>query len=80
MTLTIRDRAVHNESRSRVIRRIAYGADLLVGCGEKNWGLNKVLCIGTQLQNKTGAGRVESKVQTVGYGVGWVRGNTCCST
>jgi hypothetical protein len=62
MALTIRYWTAHNEGRSRVIRRIAHGADLLVRCSKKNWGLNHVVCIGTKLQNKTGAGRVESNV------------------
>jgi hypothetical protein len=80
MALTIRDWTSHNESRSRVIRWIALGADLLVRCSEKNWGLNHVVCIGTKLQNETRAGRVESKVQTIGHSVGWVWGDTRRST
>ncbi len=78
MTLTICDWTVHDESRSRVIRGIALSADLLVGCSEKNWGLNHVMCIGTKTQNETRAGRVESNVQTISYSIGRVWGDTRC--
>jgi hypothetical protein len=80
MALTIRDWTGHNECRSRVIRWIPLGAYLLIRCSEKNWGLNHVVRIGTKLQNETRAGRVESKVQTIGDSVGWVWGDTGCST
>ena len=72
MTLAICDWTAHNESRSRVIRRIALSADLLVRCSKKNWGLNQVACIATKTQNETRARRIESTVQTVGNSVGWV--------
>lgn len=82
MTLAIRDWTAYNKSCSRFIRGISYGADLLVRCSKKDWGLNKVIFIRAKLQDETSAGRVESNVQTIGYGVGWVWGDTrgACST
>lgn len=78
MALAICDWTAHNEYRPRVVRWIAQGADLLIRCSEKNWGLNHVGRIGTKTQNETRAGRAEGKVQTIGYSVGWVWGNTRC--
>ena len=81
MARAICDWTAYNENRSRVIRGIAHSADLLVRCSEKNWGLNEVAFIETKLQDETRTGRVESSVQTIGYRVGWVWGDTrCCST
>jgi len=48
VTLSVCDWTAHDESRSRVIRGIALGADLLVRRSKKNWGLNHVLCIATK--------------------------------
>lgn len=52
----------HNESRPRVIRGIARGADLLIRCSKENWCLNQVLRIGTKAQNETSAERLEGEV------------------
>lgn len=76
MTLVVCDWTAHHKSRPRIFRGIAQGADLLIGCSEDNWCLNHVLRTGTKAQNETSAGRLESKVQTIGYIVDWGRGET----
>jgi hypothetical protein len=78
MTLAVCDWTAHNESRPRVIRGIALGADLLIRCSEDNWCLYHVLGTGTKVQNETSAGGLEGKVQTIGYSVDWGRGDTRC--
>ena len=76
MTLSIRDWAIHDKSRPRVVGRIAHGADLLVRPGKLNRRHDQVSSVRAELQNKTWARRVKGTVHAIGDSVGWVWART----